>query len=143
MTQKERNLLVQDICARFPYGVIAKKEYTFVFTNGTTSKSKEIGKIDLEDIEYLISGDDCVDVLKPYLRPISSMTEEEKGELRDTYAWLYSEYPFEDEGEDEDDVGCHPEPSTETYDWYNRKMFDYRGLIQKGLAIEAPEGMYN
>lgn len=83
MTQKERNLLVKVLCAMFPYGVIAKKEYTFVFNNGTISKSKEIEKIDLEDIEYLISGDDCVDVLKPYLRPMSSMTEEEYQDFND------------------------------------------------------------
>ncbi len=80
---------------------------------------------------------------KPYLRPISSMTEEEKEELRDTYTFLYSEYPFDDEDEDEEDVGGHYEPSAETYDWYNRKMFDYRGLIPMGLALEALEGMYN
>lgn len=47
MTQEERNLLVQDLCARFPYGVIVKKEYSFVFTNGTISKSKKIEKLDL------------------------------------------------------------------------------------------------
>ena len=69
--------------------------------------------------------------------------EEEKEELRDTYDWLYSEYPWDDEDEDPEDVGCHPEPSAETYDWYNRKMFDYRGLIPMGSALEAPEGMYN
>ena len=124
MTQEERNLLVKDLCTRLPYGVIAKKEYTFVFTNGTLSKSKEIEKIDLEDVEYLINGDDCVDVLKPYLRPMSSMTEEEEIEFQDINLF---ELPYTVEG----------------LDWLNAHHFDYRGLIIDGLAIEAPEGMYN
>jgi hypothetical protein len=33
-------------------------------------------------------------------------------------------------------------PTLETFDWLNAHHFDYRGLIEKGLALEAPEGMY-
>lgn len=137
MTQEERNLLIQDLCARLPYGVIAKKEYTFVFTNGTISKSKEIEKLDLEDIEYLISGDDCVDVLKPYLRPLSSMTEEE----REEYNGLYYQVPIQRS----DGNAYRDTKMVEALhiDQLNKKMFDYRDLIPKGLALEAPEGMYN
>lgn len=135
MTQEERNLLVKDLCARFPYGVIAKKEYTFVFTNGTISKSKEIEKIDLEDIEYLINGDDCIDVLKPYLRPMSSMTEEEKEEL----VFKHIKLVFEDKDYNPETVAV----DIDGFDWLNAHHFDYRGLIPKGLALEAPEGMYN
>ena len=147
MTQEERNLLIQDLCARFPYGVIAKKEYSFVFTNGTISKSKKIEKLDLEDIEYLISGDDCVDVLKPYLRPMSSMTEEEKKKYIE-----YAGYEIEAsvngrhyEHYLKDFCGTPNNPSVNSngVDWLNKKMFDYRGLIPKGLALEAKEGMYN
>lgn len=139
MTQEERNLLIKDLCGRFPYGVIAKKEYTFVFTNGTISKSKNIEKIDLEDIEYLISGDDCVDVLKPYLRPMSSMTEEEKKEY---HSLCYEEEREEREfGEWVTRVYYHN--TIESIDWLNKHHFDYRGLILKGLALEALDGMYN
>jgi hypothetical protein len=134
MTQEERNLLIQDLCARFPYGVIAKKEYTFVFTNGTISKSKEIEKIDLEDIEYLISGDDCIDVLKPYLRPMSSMTDEEREEYR-LLGGVMSYNPAHN-------TYAVAAFSPEAYDWLNKNMFDYRGLIPKGLALKAKEGMY-
>lgn len=133
MTQEERNLLIQDLCGRLPYGVIAKKEYSFVFTNGTISKSKKIEKLDLEDIEYLISGDDCVDVLKPYLRPMSSMTEEEKKEYHKTFrAEPYGS-----------GIGYVYVESARSFDWLDKHHFDYRELINKGLALNAQEGMYN
>ncbi|MEE3385759.1 MAG: hypothetical protein VZR36_11830 [Prevotella sp.] len=147
MTQKERNLLIQDLCGRFPYGVIAKKEYSFVFTNGTISKSKKIEKLDLEDIEYLISGDDCVDVLKPYLRSMNTMTEEERKELKklmncDCVTDYSLEYTVGGQV-DYDDFLVYYEDSYKLNDWLNKNMFDHRGLIEKRLALEAPEGMYN
>ena len=64
---------------------------------------------------YLYIDGEC----KPYLRPMSSMTEEEEKEYHDARSDYY------------DDLG--------TYDWLNAHHFDYRGLIEKGLALEAPE----
>ena len=140
MTQEEKELVIKDLSGRLPYGVMCKRgervrKVVYV-------KPYQLYAIGLDNGEY-ISQEYTVEDVKPYLRPISTMTEEEKEELRDTYAWVYSEYPWDDEDEDPEDVGCHPEPSAETYDWYNRKMFDYRGLIPKGLANVAPDGMYN
>lgn len=60
---------------------------------------------------------------KPYLRPISSMTEDEEKQFQDVN--LY-ELPYTVEG----------------LDWLNAHYFDYRGLINDGLALEAPQGMY-
>lgn len=136
MTQEEKELLIKDLCARLPYsGVQIHISYADGFKYDKT--------LTYEDVRNYSQLPACsTTIVKPYLRPISSMTEEEKEELRDTYTFLYSEYPFDDEDEDEEDVGGHYEPSAETYDWYNRKGFDYRGLIPKGLALEAPEGMY-
>lgn len=65
-----------------------------------------------------------VEFIKPYLRSMSSMTEEEEKQFQDVN--LY-ELPYMVEG----------------LDWLNAHHFDYRGLIEKGLALEAPEGMYN
>ena len=62
--------------------------------------------------------------IKPYLRPMASMTEEEKINYRAFFNYDGVEYP------------------DEYIDWLNKNMFDYRGLIEKGLALEAPEGMY-
>ena len=63
---------------------------------------------------------DKVEILEPYLRPMSSMSEEE-----------YQEFGY--------DVLRY---TPREFDWLNAHHFDYRGLIEKGLALEAPEGMY-
>ena len=79
------------------------------------------------------SSDKEVVNVRPYLRPMLSMTEEEINEfilISDTVLWLDSKRST-----------CIL--SLEQIDWLNTNHFDFRGLIEKGLAIEAPEGMYN
>ena len=66
-----------------------------------------------------------VEHVKPYLRPMSSMTVEERFEYNGFDGYIFS---------DEDVII--------KIDWLNKHHFDYRGLIKKGLAIEAPENMY-
>jgi hypothetical protein len=71
-----------------------------------------------------------IEEVKPYLRPMSSMTEEE----RDEFVKLHIDDRLEGKIE-LCDASC--------VDFYNSHHLDYRGLIEKGLALEAPEGMYN
>ena len=112
MTQEDKDLLLRDLCCRLPYGVICKsKSYRNILFN-----SSHISLIESEEI-------------KPYLRPMSSMTKEEKEE----YKKIAPGIVFTD--------GINL-PHIPHDDWLNKKMFDYRGLIEKGLALEAPEGMY-
>lgn len=137
MTQEEQQLLIKDLCARVPY-------VTFVYVEYHETQELEIceGCEDDEEepnIHTLISCDyygecnidaegyETVYSIKPYLRPLSSMTDEEKEDFG---------VPFTSEGlvTLADTVEC--------MDWLNAHHFDYRGLIEKGLAIEAPEGMY-
>ena len=133
MTQEDKNLLLIDLCARLPYGV--KVWYKYYPTNITKQFATSIrladNKIALstklnkegdwhpieEANEFLI---------KPYLRPMSSMTDEELDE--------YEELEWS---------GDFENLSLPLLDWLNKNMFDYRGLIPMGLALEAPEGMYN
>lgn len=68
--------------------------------------------------------------IKPYLRPMSTITKEEFDELNDTACLTL--YP-----------NGKAFPNGKDYDWLNAHHFDYRGLIEKGLALEAPDGMYN
>lgn len=84
----------------------------------SVGENKIIGLWDLRDIDNLPI---------PYLRPMSSMTNREKKDLDRTF------YP----------CGEYDSNTYETFDWYNAHHFDYRGLIEKGLALEAPEDMYN
>lgn len=111
MTQEEKELLLRDICARLPYGVKFQAEDSNVYTLDAANYFA----LQVEDV-----------VFKPYLRPMSSMTEEESCELytiRKSTQMTYSIEPKE-------------------LDWLNSHHFDYRGLIEKGLALEAKEGMY-
>ena len=133
MENKDKHLLLADICARLPYGVKAQyitgdhnridcgidmvsiaSECVGIFEIGTT-------KVVWRGIEYI----------KPYLRPMSSMTEEEAIK----YVTL-THYNTDDNGKP-----CR-ELTIEALDWLNAHHFDYRGLISMGLALEAPKGMY-
>ena len=110
MTIEERKLLLKDLCYRSPYNVII-----YIIGIG----NKVLNYIDLED-EFV----NCapLETIRPYLRSMSSMTDDEKTEL------------FQLMGNGTD---------IQRIDFYNSHYFDYRCLIDKNLALEAPEGMYN
>lgn len=126
MTQEEKELLLKDLCARLPYGVKALYGKLDV----------EIQKVEFEgDIFYYYNvthyGYVSIDLIKPYLRPMSSMTEKEKNEYKATMDVWQADY-------------CAPEyiESIKSYDWLYANHFDFRGLIEKGLALRAPNYMY-
>jgi len=111
---EDKELLLKDLCARLPYGVIGSIHKV----NGDDYNISIVGgDIDLFSHQFIS--------IKPYLRPMSSMTDEEKIDYQAYFNYDGVEYP------------------EEYIDWLNRKMFDYRGLIEKGLALEAPNDMYN
>ena len=135
MTKEEKSLLIKELCARLPYRINILTE--------DNDKGHIIGVDDTENGVFVIhiiedgdsyTCDESIENFKPYLRPMSSMTEEEREEFRmlggvmsyslQHNTWAISAF------------------SPEAYDWLNKKMFDYRGLIEKGLALEAEEGMY-
>ena len=120
MTQEDRELLLKDLCARLPYGVKTSNGYGILELTPRT------------DITYIINDGDI-----PFLRSISSMTEKERKELMKFGAITNLE-----NGE-VIDVSCVGfENHAAVQDYLNAHHFDYRGLIEKGLALEAPEGMY-
>ena len=121
MTNEEKQLLFKDLCARIPYGT----EISLV--DGTSGMITSISIVPHGIfVTVYFNRDSVEDVsledIKPYLRPMSSMTEDEEKEFEETLQ--YTQYTLE------------------SYDWLNAHHFDYRGLIEKGLALEAPEDMY-
>ena len=125
MTQKDKQqLLLKDLCARLPYKVKIRIQ-----------KLDEEKVIDNEDFGYMWLGmiffNNPYHNIKPYLRPLSSMTEEEKKEFAEVVV-RSQDCSYEN----------NESATTIVNDWYLSKGFDVRGLIPKGLAIEAPEGMY-
>ena len=123
MTQEEKDLLLKDLCARLPYGIFVKENRESLDDSPTI---------------YTFDYHPCIDNCKPYLRPMSSMTEEEKEEWHNTFDSVQDYVP---EADDYDD-NWHEEPGIESYDYLISHHFDYRGLIPKGLALEATEDMY-
>ena len=130
MTQEDKELLFKDLSARLSYGVICQVDDGAAGLNDgklvEINISKELVRFDAD-----YCWDAYIDDIKPYLRPMSSMTKVEMLEYislkEDIIACDDITYSFE---------------TYESIDWLNKNHFDYRGLIEKGLAIEAPEGMY-
>lgn len=154
MTQEEKDLLLRDICSRLPYGVKLQKTYD-------TSEPAELYSIDLEHntVKFYKYKGEALTIcdagfiekyeklrFKPYLFPLSSMTEEQSMELFklfvissvDSIGANYIKINectgitfFLDKGFN---VETHLD---KLIDWLNKNHFDYRGLIPIGLAIDA------
>lgn len=138
MTREDKELLLKDLSARLPYKVIVDYSYNaFHVRNGNYVKhgSKCILSCYLLDVFMSPRQNEKGEYIKPYLRSLSSMTEEEKVQLSQ-YACIGEDL----NGEFIDEVQRND--CAAYIDWLNKHHFDYRGLIEKGIAIEAPEGMY-
>ena len=115
MTQEDKKeLLIKDLFARLPYGVKCKDQYgDYIDVNIYNAHIEHL-------IDQILSG-----VVQMVLRPMSSMTEKEKIQYQVICeSWM--------------NVLRHYD-----VDWLNEHHFDYRGLIEKSLALEAFEGMYD
>ena len=124
MKQEERQLLLKDLSARLPYNPMVH-----IHDLNTTDYDNYLYA------DYLDSMMSYSIRLKPYLRPMSSMTKEEEKEYRKTMDKYIS---------NSDDFSKYTEYSwtIDTFDFLNAHHLDYRGLIPMGLAIEAPKDMY-
>ena len=127
MTQEDKELLLKDLSARLSYGVKAQYGSRFGEIKSICTVYGDVditivnNKLNNRDISLLVN-------IKPYLRSMSSMTEEEREEYE-----MLQVYPgFKTNHTD----------LTDMYDFLNAHHFDYRGLIPMGLALEAPEDMY-
>ena len=139
MTNEEKELLLKDLCTRLPYGIIVQyKQKTFYpYGEYTVDTKVEIDEMLHHRLKLL----DC----KPYLRPMSSMNIEEGERLEHIAKETLGDFMFEAE---EDGGAIYHMTKWKTlspamFDYLNSIHIDYRGLIGKGLALEAPERMYN
>ena len=133
MTQEEKELLLKDLCGRLLYQPNLQIYYEDIAGSGVFDE--ELYEIDI-DGQYCNDGRRLEDI-KPYLRPMSSMTKEEKKKLSNIRPY------FIDKNDNIIGVQCNSFiQNSECQDWLNSHHFDYRGLIPMGLALEAPENMY-
>ena len=129
MTQEDKMLLIKDLSARLPYAVTV--EHTSGF-RGTLHDITIHHKYDEQDNVYdaicftdFFGDNDCIDIeyFKPYLFPLSSIDDVIRGELVGIKVSVYESGIVES--------------SPRLIDFYNKYHLDYRGLIEKGLAIDA------
>lgn len=162
MTQEDKELLLKDLCSRLPYGVFCVGVTDELDDDGENYIPVKVKNILTEIHDYkfetayvrlgLISS--CkLETVKPFLRPLSSMTEKEKEDLLITLLGKNDTKYFQvlPDGSIDNNDAAHQDLSnfnihwinfdgvnTSTYiDWLNAHHFDYRGLIEKGLAIEV------
>ena len=129
MTQEDKNLLLRDLSARLLHRV---KVVRYIERNNNIEQLISEMDLSLRLFELSLSNQEFI--IKPYLRPISSMTEDERKEYNDIV---------------KNTIDFYDCPKSEEIcfflvpvEWLNARHFDYRGLIDKGLALEAPEGLY-
>ena len=138
MTQEDKELLLKDLCARLPYGVKVES----VFINPDTKEHKSCG-IEVFDAISILMIRDGLGEFKPYLFPLSSMTEEQQEEFDRIYAddmqVVANNLKNRLDGKPyETNLGHYRH-----IDWLNANHFDYRGLIEKSLALDATNlGIY-
>ena len=161
---KNKELLIKDLVCRLPYNIkclveIDETEFDEISGKDIGFKGKSIGELYVLDMndnhvelyfneknnisdelsDMSMEGLITINDIKPYLRPMSSMTEKEKQEMSDGSSIAFEPAMNGVSGY------C---PETMAWSVYNvdyciSHHLDYRGLIEKGLALEAPEGMYN
>lgn len=126
MTQNEKDLLLKDLCGRLPYGVKVQIKNEIVVLDSICNDDGYYFNFIGEDREGVNIGN-----IKPYLFPLSSMTEEQCYELssirsgfQDCWKYIKTPIPL---------AICN----FEQIDWFHKNHFDYRGLIPMGLAIDA------
>lgn len=147
MTQEEKDIIYKDACCRLPYHPYA----AYTLKDDTMIKVQLTGADDGQYYGYILDtwGHIPDYDVKLYLRPVSSMTDEEMDKLFDILH-------IDNDGKDDDWIKINDDlgikfffPSgkwienvIKVYDYLHSIHIDYQGLIKKGLAIEAPKGMY-
>ena len=136
MTQEDKEILIRDLCGRLPYGVkayiknwsnLSRKYYegVYIVESIDPSLNSILANSERSSVDVIVGYDDYE--IKPYLFPLSSMTEEQ-------YDELYIDSRVKNDSIDILDALAN---DMDAINWLNKNHFDYRGLIEKGLAIDA------
>lgn len=131
MTQEEKQLLLTDLCARFPFGIKILDIPANVVGDPFLVSTTDIVEYEPADETNDDIGYQTLYNIKLYLRPMSSMTEEEISEFQKRLKIIQDV-----------EQTLHFCNTVESIDWLNAHHFDFRGLISMGLALEAPDDMY-
>ena len=140
MKQEDKDLLIQDLCARLPYGVKCKVAYNSSVINDADATLYGMDKDGFLMFDE-IDGDHREFLCKPYLFPLSSITEEQYNSLHELGILDNCSHSYEYVNPHIHGVSFifkeFKTYSLELIEWLNKNHFDYRGLIPKGLAIDC------
>lgn len=149
MTQEEKGLLLKDLCGRLPYGVVCigitydldddGEKYIDVKVKSTLTEIHNY-KLETASVRLGLISSCRLETIKPFLRPMDSMTEEEKEELSQISEEYLNDWSIADNNLLKWKIDA--KVSSRRAEFYNSHHLDWNGLIEKGLAIEAPKGMY-
>ena len=138
MTQEDKDLVINDLCARLPFGVKVLYD-TQIFEVQYIEPMYEEIKL-LDNKTHTLGVED----VKPYLFPLSSMTEEQLDELREITDFKYNHNTIElvewTETHATFEFWLEEVPQyiiIQVFDWLRKNHFDYQYLIEKGLALDA------
>lgn len=151
---EDKELLLKDLCARLLYGVLCRITDTNDKEFQREGKLTEIRILDTDanGTTFVLFNEHVpcysnITEIKPYLRPMSSMTEKEKKEFKDTFYGFFQYFNHgiisdsrvwdKNEAVFVGELSC-----SRLVDWLNKHHFDFRGLLKKGIAIEASAEMY-
>lgn len=138
MTKEQKELLLQDLCARVPYGVWVKDIHTNIIRklsnivvhplyDGNNIKDY-ICSIKMFDDHYV-----DIEYIRLFLYPLSGMTEEQKKE----YTHIVNYISFDDTDNWKEGEFIYVEQLNQLMHFYHKNHLDYKGLIEKGLALDA------
>ena len=138
MTQEDKNLLFKDLCARLPYGVNVEYDNNACEVLSIDKYNEELNIWKSPGYSPIVKLEDC----KPYLFPLSSMTEEQKKEISKRYNFhnLYGsciEITNHSEGYWDTDTSCDLRDYLWLIDYFYKNHIDFRGFIELGLAKNA------
>lgn len=143
MTEQDKHLLIRNMCSRLPYKVKMKiNSWSHSVTLQQINPINNSSYFKIAEVGYDFRT--WEEDIKLYLRSMSSMTDEEKTNICSKANIDYIDSDIVDFGEFLSEGS--PVKITDIVtiiNWLNAYHFDYDGLIDKGLAIEAPEGLYN
>ena len=129
MIQEDKDLLLKDLCARLPYGVKVEYNECACEVLSIDRFHEELTICKRPGYFHNVKLEDC----KPYLFPLSSMTEEQKQE----YTYIVNYISPDDTDNWKEGEFIYTEQLDQLMHFYHKNHIDYRGLIEKGLAIDA------
>lgn len=152
--EENEKLVLKDLCARLPYDV---KIYAKCFDPDTNTDVEKIGVLSMIDTDTVVAftTDDTgcyiyvtIHEVKPYLFPLSSITEEQSMELFKLFGISLVNSIDVDYIKINECTGItfflNKGFDVETHfdkliDWLNKNHFDWRDLIPMGLALDATD----